>query len=360
MDVRNILMVISLGLSIIIGLLVARGHQAVSLDNSTDNSQPLIGLSLDTTKEPRWISDRDLFVARCAALGARVQVTDANGDDTQQAQDMRSLMVAKCKVIVIVPHDAVSIAPSVQAAENAGIPVISYDRLVRDCTPHLYVSFDNVRVGRQQAQFLVDHLTTPGHGKIVRVYGAPTDNNAKMFKAGQDEVLQPYIDRGDVVVVWQDWAEDWKPENAKRILNAAITNGAKFEAVLASNDSTAGGAVQALSEAGLAGKILVTGQDADLDACQRIASGTQTMTVYKPVKKLATLGAECAVALATGKPIVATSIVNNGTEDVPSILHDTIVVTKDNMVDVVVKDGFHTYDEIYSQLPEADRPPRPQ
>jgi D-xylose transport system substrate-binding protein len=231
---------------------------------------------------------------------------------------------------------------------------------VRNCDLDLYMSFDNVRVGRQQAQYLVDHLPTPGHGKIVRIYGAPTDNNAKMFKQGQDEVLKPYLDRGDIVVVHEDWAEDWKPENGKRIMNAALTKGVSFDAVLASNDGTAGGAIQALSESGLAGKILVTGQDADLDACQRIASGTQTMTIYKPVKKLAELAADTAVAMAKGRSIVAAGVVNNGEKDVPSILHDIVTVTKDNMLDVVVKDGFHSYDEIYGPLPAADRPPKPQ
>jgi D-xylose transport system substrate-binding protein len=263
------------------------------------------------------------------------------------------------KVLVLVPHDALAVASSVRAAQQAGIPVISYDRLAQDCEPNLYVSFDNVRVGRQQAQYLVDHLQNPGHGKIVRIYGAPTDNNAKMFKQGQDEVLKPYLDRGDITVVHEDWATDWKPDVAKRIMNAALAKSVSFEAVLASNDGTAGGAIQALQEADLAGKIMVTGQDADVAACQRIASGTQAMTIYKPVRKLASVAAETAVAMAGGKPIIATTSVNNGKIDVPCIMEDVVTVTKENLVDVVVKEGFHTYDEIYGQLPAADRPPRP-
>jgi D-xylose transport system substrate-binding protein len=358
MDVRNILMVISLCLSVLIGSVVYRGHASAQTTSGSD--QLLIGLSLDTLKEPRWQSDRDAFVARCKALGATVMVEAANSDDAKQAQDVRSLLAANVKVLVLVPHDGLAMAPSVDAAHKAGVAVISYDRLVRNCDLDLYMSFDNVRVGRQQAQYLVDHLPNPGHGHIVRIYGAPTDNNAKMFKQGQDEVLKPYLDRGDIVVVHEDWAEDWKPENAKRIMNAALTKGVQFDAVLASNDGTAGGAIQALSESGLAGKTLVTGQDADLDACQRIASGTQSMTIYKPVKQLAELAADTAVAMAQGHPIIAAGSVNNGQKDVPSILHDIVTVTKDNMVDAVVKDNFHTYDEIYGSLPAADRPPKPQ
>ncbi|MEI8196386.1 MAG: substrate-binding domain-containing protein [Phycisphaerae bacterium] len=356
MDIRNVLMVISLALSVVLGLLLGRGNLAPSAGGA---GRAKIGLSLDTLKEARWQADRDLFAAKCGELGADVLVNSANSDDSQQARDVQSLLTAGVKVLVIVPHDGLAMASSVTSARKAKVAVIAYDRLIRDCDLDLYISFDNVRVGRQQAQYLVDHLKTPGHGKIVRTYGAPTDNNAKLFKQGQDEVLKPYLDRHDIEVVHEDWAEDWRPENAKRILNAAITKGVVFEAVLASNDGTAGGAIQALSEAGLAGKVLVTGQDAEVAACQRIASGTQAMTVYKPLKNLATLSARTAVALAEGRPVVANSSVNNGAKDVPAILQDTIVVTKENLLDTVVKDGFHTYDEIYGGLPAEARPPRP-
>ena len=147
----------------------------------------------------------------------------------------------------------------------------------------------------------------------MRIYGAKTDNNALLFKQGQDNVLAPYIERGDIDVVHEDWAEDWKPENAKRIVNAAITaHGDAFDAVLASNDGTAGGAIQALLEEGLAGKKLVTGQDAELVACQRIVDGTQAMTIYKPLKTLARNAAELAVRMAQRKVVVAPQTVNNG------------------------------------------------
>src|SRR6185503_8221126 len=197
-----------------------------------------------------------------------------------------------------VPHDGKAMAKAVRMAHDAGIPVIAYDRLIEGSDLDLYVSFDNVRVGELQAKYLVDHLPAPGHGKLVRIYGAKSDHNAFLFKQGQDRVLDPLIARGDIQVVHEDWADDWKPESAKRIVNAAISaHGPDFDAVLASNDGTAGGAIQALLEEGLiapdggsggagAGK-LVTGQDAELVACQRIARGTQSMTVYKPLRALA-------------------------------------------------------------------------
>ncbi len=184
--------------------------------------------------------------------------------------------------------------------------MIAYDRIIRDSDLDLYVSFDNVHVGELQAKYLVEHLPTPGKGRIVRIYGAKTDNNAAQFKRGQDRVLEPLIKSGDIEVLHEDWAEDWKPENAKRIVNAAITaNGSRIDAVLASNDGTAGGAIQALSEEGLAGKVLVTGQDAEPVALQRIAVGTQAMTIYKPLRTLASGAAELAVQMAQRRVVVA-------------------------------------------------------
>jgi D-xylose transport system substrate-binding protein len=156
--------------------------------------------------------------------------------------------------------------------------------------------------------------------------------------------------------VHEDWTQDWKPENAKKIASAAITKaGANFDAILASNDGTAGGAIQALSEEGLAGKVLVTGQDAELSACQRIVNGTQAMTIYKPLSQLAKQAAEAATKMARSKPVFALGKINNGKIEVPSILLDVIVVTKENMMDTVVKDGFHKAAEVYRSLPEAQQ-----
>ena len=346
MNFRNILMVASLALSLLIGFVVARGGKSGVAATSTT---PIIGLSLDTLKEARWQADRDLFVKRATALGARVEVQSANSDDNQQIRDVESLLTAGAKVLVIVPHDGVAMARAVEMAHKVGVPVISYDRLIQNADLDLYLSFDNVKVGEQQAQFVVSKMPD-GKGRIVRVYGSPTDNNAKLFKQGQDNVLNPLIKKGDIKVVREDWAEDWKPENAKRIVNAAITDtGGKFDAILASNDGTAGGAIQALTEAGLAGKVIVTGQDAELAACQRIARGTQSMTIYKPLKILATKAAEDAVKMAQGKPIIATSSVNNGKLDVPSVFNPVYTVTKENLRQTVIKDGFRSEADVYGK-----------
>ncbi len=346
MKTRLTLVVLSLVLSVLIGL--SLGRQQSAGGNAAKHAGVRIGLSLDTLKEARWQADRDMFVRRAEELGATVEVLAANGDDTVQIGDVEKLITTGVDVLVIVPHDGKAMAKAVQLAHEAGIPVIAYDRIIRDSELDLYVSFDNVRVGELQARFLVDHLPTPGRGRVVRIYGAKTDNNAGLFKAGQDLVLDPLVKSGAITVLHEDWAEDWKPENAKRIVNAAITaKGSRIDAVLASNDGTAGGAVQALSEEGLAGKVLVTGQDADLVALQRIAAGTQAMTIYKPLHTLAQGAADLAVKMASGKPVIARQTVNNGAIDVPSVLFDVVTVTKENIDETVVKDKLYRREEIF-------------
>ena len=346
MNPRILLVTVSLGLSLLIGLVVSRRNLPSGPEASKPGGKIRIGLSLDTLKEERWQRDRDRFVEEATKLGAEVLTQSANSDDAAQMRDVESLISSRVDVLVIVPHNGEALAKCVRASKTAGIPVISYDRLIRDSDVDLYISFDNIRVGELQAQYLVDQLRGK-KARLVRIYGSKTDNNAVLFKAGQDRVLQPLIDRGELEVVFEDWALDWKPENAKKIVNAAITaKGKNIDAILASNDGTAGGAIQALTEEGLAGKILVTGQDAELAAVQRIPRGTQAMTIYKPVSRLAARAAATAVAMARRQVIIANGAVNNGFKEVPSILEEVIVVNQTNILETVVRDGFHRAEDL--------------
>jgi D-xylose transport system substrate-binding protein len=357
---RLALVVLSCVLSIATGLLLSRSGGGSPASAAKPAGTVLIGLSMDTLKEARWQRDRDLFVKRAGELGARVLVQSANSDDSAQVSDVEKLITNGVDVLVIIPHDGKAMAKAVNMANDAKIPVIAYDRIIKDSALDLYMSFDNVRVGELQARYLVDHLPTPGKGKIVRIHGSKTDNNAFQFKQGQDNVLGPYIARGDIEVVHEDWADDWKPENAKRILNAAISKtSGKFDGVLATNDGTAGGAVQALTEEGMVQGKVVTGQDAELVACQRIAGGSQSMTIYKPLHKLARAAAEVAVQLATKRIVVAGSRVNNGKVDVPAVLSDVVTVTRDNLRSTVIADGFHSEADVYRGIPAAGRPASP-
>lgn len=349
----------SLVFSVLIGLVLSRRH-GVTDGPAGEAGAPaergrrplVIGLSFDTLKEERWQRDRAVFIARSQELGARVIDLSANSNDTQQVRDVESLLTSRVAVLVIVAHNGAAMAKAVGLAHAAGIPVVAYDRLIPDCDLDFYITFDAVKVGAVQAQYLVDHLPTPGRGRIVRMHGAKTDHNAHLVKKGQDQVLAPLLASGALVVTHEDWVDEWKPENAKRIVNAALARGqsadsaAAIAGILAPNDGTAGGAAQALSEEGLAGKVVLTGQDAELAACQRILAGTQTMTVYKPLAKLASRAAEIAVALATGKPVVARAEIDNGKVLVPAIFIDVVAVDKASLLSTVVKDGFHSLEAL--------------
>jgi D-xylose transport system substrate-binding protein len=328
-------------------ILTALAFVATAFTALATADKPVIGLSLDTLKEERWQRDRDNFIAEVERLGGSVIVQSANSDDTRQVRDIESLITRGVDVLVVVPHNGEAMTRAMRSAKEAGIPVIAYDRLILNGELAAYVTFDNVKVGELQAQWVVDRLPAGKQARLVRIYGAPTDNNAKLFKQGQDNVLNPLIASGRVKVVAEDWALDWKPENAKKIMNAAITRiGHEFDAVLVSNDGTAGGAIQSLIEEGLAGRMIVTGQDADLAACQRIMRGTQSMTVYKPVSKLATLAAQISVTAAQGKLPQAETTIDNGFKQVPCFVEKIVAVDQGNMMETVVAAGFHPASQI--------------
>ena len=351
MKFRLSLVVLSCLLSAVTGLVLSRGGAPISAP--ARRAKLLIGLSLDTLKEERWQRDRDTFVHRASELGADVEVQSANSDDVRQLIDVQGLITKGVDVIVIAPHNGDAMAKAVNLAAEAGIPVIAYDRLIRNCDLDLYMTFDNVRVGEMQGRFLAEALTTTGTRKkrILRIYGAKTDNNAVLFKQGQDQALAPYLENGQIEVTHEDWADDWKPENGKKITNAGLNkSGHSIDGILASNDGIAGGSIQALIEEGLEGKVLVTGQDADLAACQRIVSGTQSMTIYKPLKQLAEAAAEYAVKMAQRHPVVASASIDNGKISVPTVQMNVIAVTKNNMKETVVKDGFHSMQEVYGNV----------
>ncbi len=355
MSVKSVLVAASLALSIIIGLVLRQDSCAASVEKPGAGKRITIGLSLDTLKEARWGRDRDAFKQRAAELGADVIVLSANSDDNTQVKDVESLITSQVDLIVIVPHDGKAMAKAVGLAHAAGIPVISYDRLIADSDVDLYVTFDNRRVGALQAEYILEQLKGRSKSnpiRLVRIYGSKTDNNAFMFKEGQDAALEKAIASGVVQVVHEDWADDWKPENAKRIMNAALTRfGREIDAVLASNDGTAGGAIQALREEGIAGRVIVTGQDVELVACQRIVGGEQSMTIYKPVDQLARKATEVAINMIKGKPVIASAGTNNGKIDVPSIFHDVVTVTRENLEQTVIADGFHPRDQVFKAAP---------
>lgn len=324
-------------------------NEPSTTEKDTSKKRIKIGFSMDTLYEQeRWMKDRDLFREAAEALGAEVMITAANGDDAKQISQAEMMISQGVDILVIVPHNADATAAIVQKAHASGVKVLAYDRLVKNSDIDLYVSFDNEEVGELQAKAITSLVPK---GKYVYIGGADTDNNAHLFKKGVFNVLQPLIDKGDITVVYDQWTKDWTSVNALANMKDALSaNGNSIDAVIAANDSTAGGAVQALQLQGLAGKIPVAGQDAELAAAQRIVEGTQAMTVYKPIKLLADKAAELAVRLARGEPSGADRKVNNGKIEVPSVLLSPIAVDKFNIDETIIADGFHSREDVYKNM----------
>lgn len=319
-----------------------------SKGSNSGDKKIVIGFSMDTLQEERWQKDRDLFVAAAEKLGAEVNVQSANSDDAKQISQAENLISQGVDVLVIVPHNAEATAAIVEKAHEAGIKVLAYDRLIKNSDLDLYVSFDNEKVGEIQAEAIVKLVPK---GKFVYIGGADTDNNAHLFKKGAFNILQPLIDKGDIEVVYDQFTKEWNPANAlANMENALAANNNKIDAVIAANDGTAGGVIQALTAQDMAGKIPVSGQDAELAAAQRIVEGTQTMTVYKPIKNLAETCAEMAVKLAKGETVSTDQTVNNGQIDVPSVLLAPVAVDKSNIDDTLIADGFHSKESVYKNV----------
>jgi D-xylose transport system substrate-binding protein len=306
-----------------------------------------VGLSLPTQREERWVNDKKVMEAEAKAKGIdlRVQVTD--NDAAKQVAQCENLISQGVKVLILAPHDASSASVIIDKAVKAGIKVVSYDRLVTDSAhDYYYLSFDNVKVGELQGEFITKKVPK---GTYVVLAGSPTDNNAKLFREGAMKFIGPLAQKGDIKIVMDQFVKDWQPAEAQKLMEQALTaNQNKIDAVLAPNDGTAGGAIQALAAQGLAGKVPVTGQDAELAGAIRIVQGTQSMTIFKDTRLLGKKAIEMAMALAEGKPIdTQGKVVFNNKKDVPSVLLTPYVVTRENLDAMLVDSGYLKRERVY-------------
>jgi D-xylose transport system substrate-binding protein len=326
-----------------------------SSGGSSGGGSKTIALLLPETKTTRYeAQDRPLFEAKVKALcsDCKIIYSNANQDASAQQSQADAALTNGAKVMVLDPVDSASAASIVNKAKAKNVPVISYDRLILNAPVDYYISFDNVQVGKLQATSLVDKLKADGKkGSVVMINGAPTDNNAKLFKQGAHSVL----DNSGFKIAKEYDTPDWSPDKAQTEMEQAITALGKtgFVGVYAANDGTGGGAIAALKGQGINPLPPVTGQDAELAAVQRVLTGEQYMTVYKAIKPEAEKAAEWAVALANGDTAkakaLATTTTNNGSTDVPSIILTPVAVTKDNAKQTVgqmISDGFLKADQI--------------
>ena len=327
-------------------VLTACKDKNVKIDETNTTERKIqIGLSFDSFVIERWQRDRDVFVSTAKELGAEVNIQNANGSAKEQISQIEYFIDKKMDVIVVIPVDSDAFSDVIKKAKDVGIKVIAYDRLITKAAVDLYISFDNEEVGRLMAVNLVKEV--PKGGNIITIFGPTTDHNVQLAEKG----FQDVIAKSGLNVVYSVYAKGWLAEEAFRAVNEAINITNKIDGVMCGNDNLVSQAVRALSENRMAGKVVVTGQDADLAACQRIVEGTQTMTVYKPVDKLAKSAAEYAVKIAKNEDIEFSTFIYDGSYEVPYVKMEPIAVTKDNIDQVIIDGGFHLKEEVYLNVP---------
>jgi D-xylose transport system substrate-binding protein len=299
-----------------------------------------VGVSWSNFQEERWKTDEAAIVAALEEAGAEYLSTDAQSSSSKQLSDVESLIARGADALIILAQDSEAIIPAVQNAWNNGIPVVGYDRLIDDDRA-FYLTFENTEVGRMQARAILEVQPT---GNYVMIKGSPTDPNADFLRSGQQEVLQDAIDAGEIRIVAESYTDGWLPSNAQRNMEQILTaQNNEVDAVVASNDGTAGGVVAALQAQGLEGEVPVSGQDADHAALNRVARGTQTVSVWKDARDLGQRAGEIAVAMAEG---VAMSDIEGAVQwETPSgtmvwaEFLSPVPVTEDNL-EVVVDAGW--------------------
>ena len=300
-----------------------------------DSHSKTVGVSWSNFQEERWKTDEAAIKGALEAAGATYVSSDAQSSSAKQLADVESLIAQGVDALIILAQDASAIGPAVQAAADEGIPVVAYDRLIEDPRAY-YLTFDNVEVGRMQARAVFE---AQPKGNYVMIKGSAQDPNADFLRGGQQEILQAAIDAGDITIVGEAYTDGWLPANAQRNMEQILTaNDNKVDAVVASNDGTAGGVVAALTAQGMEG-IPVSGQDGDHAALNRVAMGTQTVSVWKDARELGKAAGEIAVALASGTAMTdidgSVKFTTPGGNEMNATFLAPVPVTRDNLPAVV-------------------------
>ncbi len=321
----------------------------------------------------RWRPESDLLKSQLEAKGHEVLVQEADHDVKLQNDQIDNMISQGVKGLIIVAEDGDVVATAVQKAAKAGVKVIAYDRLIKDPSIGAYLSFNNVDVGRNQADGVMKALfanydASKGPAKVVKLGGSPTDNNAILFRKGQDEVVDQFVKDGKIEIVADQWVDNWDSTNELKLMeNILVAQRNQIDAVVASNDGTALGALQALKAQGLAGKVLISGQDATAAGCNSIVKGELTVTILKDIRNLVPAAVNLIDKLVKGqsdlnlKSFTMAELTNDPSRqgNVQAYFLPIQQVNKDNVYDLCVKNGFQNYDDVYRDIPESQRPSRP-
>lgn len=329
---------------IVMGCVLLMGcSQPVQVEDTEqkNDKQISIGFSFDSFVIERWVRDRDAFVAEAEEYGATVNVQCANGDVEEQIEQIRYLIDKKVDVLVVIPVDCYKISDIIAEAKAAGIKVISYDRLCENSNCDLYISFNNEEVGHIMGKALVDNI--PDGGKICVIGGPLSDGNVVLVEKGLNEEISGHLE-----IVYTARCENWVANEATEYVTEVLKDYPDIAGIMCGNDDIATQVFQVLSANRLGGNIYLTGQDGDLMAFQRVVSGTQLVTVFKPVEEIARQAAEYAVKIARGEELTEVkNTISDGEYEIPYLEIMPVGVTTKNIDKVVIEGGYHTRDEIY-------------
>jgi len=337
-----------------------RSDSQVERDGDGAHDSIRIGFSMDSFVVERWQRDRDAFLDEARINGVEVILRTANERLDVQREQLLELAQFGIDVLVVVPNDAEGLSDIIESIRNRGVPVLAYDRLVRNTAIDGYISFDNQGIGSMMAEAVLNELDLRGDedSAVLVINGALNDYNSFMINRGIVTSLTPRIDSGEVRLLDSLWLQTWRNEEAHDAIEDAFDRFGHISGVIAANDLIADAVVRSAAARGLAGDLLVSGMDGNLAAVQRVAEGTQLMTVYKPIEDLSRRAVHAAVELATTRILHGDELIHNGSIEVPFIRLAPILVTQANILDTVIADRFHSYDDVFRNVPESERPPR--
>ncbi len=305
------------------------------------HEKPKIGILIHSYENARWTKDKDYLVENLTKEGADVMLEVANNDQQKQIAQAAEMIKNGVQVLIVIPINQDKAAPIVEMAHEANVKVIAYDRLINGCKLDYYITANSTRIGELQASYLT---SLKPKGKYALICGSKHDDNSMKLFLGQMNILQPFMEKGDIQLVYSEFTEDWSPaEGALHANRLFDQNQDSITAIITGSDAIADGVLSVLKEKGLDGKVMVAGQDAELDNVKAIISGTQTCDILKPLKEMASTTAQLAVSLALEKPIkMKFSNESNGKALVKSILIDATVVNQNNIENTVIASGFHS------------------
>jgi D-xylose transport system substrate-binding protein len=349
-------------------------EEAPAEEAASDDTM-IIGLSFSDFATERWKNEEVLMRGLLEDMGYEVLSQEANHDVKLQNDQIDNMVSQGADGLIIIAEDGDAVTTAVDAAAEAGVQVLAYDRLIKSPNIAAYLSFNNVEVGRQQALGVMEAIDIEnwdveanGPVRLVKLGGSPTDNNAILFRQGQDEIVDPYVEEGKIEVVADQWVDNWDAANALKIMENILTaQGNDIDAVVASNDGTALGALQAMAAQGLAGVVPISGQDATADGVNSIVKGELTVSILKDIRDLSPLAVNMIDQLVKGEPVegMETYTMAELTNDdslegnVNAVFLPVYQVNADNAYDLVVVSGFQSYDDVYRDIPEDERPPEP-